>query len=116
MTDKDIKKALECCADKKWLCPQCKYIGRCKQVQRGALDLINRQERKIEELETALFHMGELEQGWIVTGYKNIKAEARKEFAERLKEKKYQAKDVIWHSLDYVVSEKTIDKVLEETE
>ena len=93
MTDNQIIKALECCADEmgcKKGCPcfDPKAKGSCCTIskigiEKIALDLINRQQAEIERLSAESF-------GYNVTklfdNYKaHIKAEAIKEFAERLK-------------------------------
>ena len=70
MTDEQIIKALECCGMRD--CGKCPYVGfkeECGNLSILALDLINRQRAEIEQ---------EINQ---------IKSEAIKEFAERLKEK-----------------------------
>lgn len=82
MTDKEIIKALECCSNQKYIsdCEKCKYFAfDCKDTLiEQALDLINRQQAEIERLK-----------GWqdLLKAEKHslIKAEAVKEFAERLK-------------------------------
>ena len=56
MTDKDIKKALECLCGKGDSCAECIYhkryrFGECrKQVAKDAIDLINRQKAEIDRL------------------------------------------------------------------
>lgn len=89
MTDSEIIKALECCTTKGKSCKNCPaYVkvdrSNCKEAFRGALDLINRQKAEIDCLQKELLkEMYDFE-----TEYDSkIKAEARKEFAERLKEK-----------------------------
>ena len=99
MTDKDIKKALECCGVKRTCrnCPlyeersaDCIYI-----VLKNTLDLITRQQAEIEKLKDAnnifekAFHIQEQNiKDWLPITMFNyeIKTEAYKEFAERLKE------------------------------
>lgn len=52
MSDEDIKKALECCFE--WHCTKCPMVGKylcSKSLREHALDLINRQQERIEELE-----------------------------------------------------------------
>lgn len=84
MSDNDIIKAVGCCEIKD--CHECPYKGytNCREsVMHGALDLINRQKAENERLQAeneeqdqaiinALHRMGQ------------IRAEAIKEFAERL--------------------------------
>lgn len=84
LTPEEIKKALECCVSGK-NCEECSL--NCKApTSKDILDLINRQQAEIERLEKENERYAELEQGCYVTGYKNIKSEAIKEFAERLKD------------------------------
>ena len=80
MTDEQIIKALECCREfSKQSCTECPYHnfghGCLTECFKDALDLINRQKAKIEEFAD----IGKM--------YSEVKAEAIKEFAERLKEK-----------------------------
>lgn len=67
MTDKQIIKALECCADE-WDCDHCPYFNKCSDMKKDALDLINRKNAEIEELrkakvvyETVDYSSGDLE-------------------------------------------------------
>lgn len=82
MTDKEIIKALECC--KKDDCDNCPNdFGNCYANLAGcSLDLINRKQTEIERLQKvndSFTDIGKL--------YSEIKVEAIKDFAERLKEK-----------------------------
>lgn len=86
MTDNEIIKALECCGVDT-SCEGCPYhdVSLCQDnLCKDALSLINRQKAEIERLQGLLVE-------WKKAGYKyadsieNIKAEAIKEFAERLK-------------------------------
>ena len=118
MTDNEIKRALGCCMHSKWSdkCSECFYAecdsekGCVKELLEDALDLINRQQAKIEELTGNLkFVRGTVERqkaeierlqnecfcianereaikDCINTAVEEAKAEAIKEFAERLKE------------------------------
>ena len=88
MTDNEIIKALECCTTNGASCKDCPAFAKvdrsnCKKYFRGALDLINRQKAEIERLEK-----GSLKEAMIFNSktIENVKAEAIKEFAERLKE------------------------------
>lgn len=96
MTDNEIIKALECCGRES--CFGCPYRGKChlgNPMIRDALDLITRQQAEIEKLKDAnntfekAFHIQEQNiKDWLpitVFNYE-IKTEAYKEFAERLKE------------------------------
>lgn len=87
--DKDIIKALELCfAEKgtKQTCGKCPYhkFGELCKVKRGrdTLDLINRQQAEIERLQNENKQFAD-----IGKMYSEIKSEAIKEFAERLKPK-----------------------------
>ena len=81
MTDNEIIKALECCKkDDCYNCPN--DFGNCYANLAGfALDLINRQKAEIERLQETICMLTK-------TGrfYSKVRAEAIKEFAERLKE------------------------------
>lgn len=103
MTDADIIKALECCSygitDKCQECPLSNHGATCMDnLERKALDLINRQQAKIEELEAK--HWGECMQ---IAHYDDeskqfadigklcseIRAGAVREFAEKLKKQAF---------------------------
>jgi hypothetical protein len=87
MTDNEIIKALEYCDDTTYCAKDChlKCLNKsgvlsCRRVLKDSLlDLINRQKAEIERLK----------KGWKadVIETSNIKADAIKEFAEKLKEK-----------------------------
>lgn len=56
MTDKEIKKALECCGNENFRCDECPcqsflYSECYELVTANALDLINRQQAEIERYE-----------------------------------------------------------------
>ena len=85
MTDNDIIKALEC--HSKRMCSECplrEEFGGCSQKAFTlAFELINRQKAELERLQIAnrcFADIGKL--------YSEIRVEAIKEFAEKLKEKK----------------------------
>ena len=86
MTDKEIIKALECCGNVVTsTCKGCPYHithnANCvKALMHDALDLINRQQAEIEELKKVVIddYASEYDS--------KIRAEAIKEFAERLKD------------------------------
>ena len=94
MTDEQIIKGLECCADDSVIrCEECPYgvnIFACNQMQmrKDALDLINRQQAEIEKLDkesTNIVKMlDEKCDECIEFNNRRAKAEAIKEFAERL--------------------------------
>lgn len=80
MTDNDIIKALECCIEGD--CDNCPWDEQtaCNEyMKQDALDLINRQKANVEGLTNAVKYLNEQ--------LSSAKAEAVKEFAERLKEK-----------------------------
>jgi len=88
MTDNEIIKALKCCEYTDELCYMCPEIKDSECIQRlhtMALDLISRQRAEIEYLKSIKFPCGI--QVEVSTKIENeIKSEAIKEFAERLKE------------------------------
>ena len=114
MTDAEIIKALECCtSDKSIYCEdQCPFYERCNKYEnlsKYALDLINRQKAKIEELSEVLSDT-------IRIRYAEIKAEAIKEFAERLKGSKGKISMLIFPregTFDYIPLE-NIDNLVKE--
>lgn len=85
MTDKEIIKALECCNEPPSQCDDCPLSGMvgCQaKTMESALDLINRQQAEIERLQKENNQFAD-----IGKMYSEIRAEAIKEFAERLKQK-----------------------------
>lgn len=92
INDNDIIKALECCTNNKCYTGGCPLIGAtgCVGTLTGsALDLITRQKAEIERVRAKCEKRTQekLELGRIYTQkLKTAKAEAVKEFAERLKE------------------------------
>lgn len=99
MTDKEIIKSLECCCENN-VCPDVcplkdmAYVGDCYQVRsKYTLDLINRQQAEIERLKAGMKKLVEKKRLYIENmqatrefQIEQAKSEARKEFAERLKE------------------------------
>jgi 2-hydroxy-3-keto-5-methylthiopentenyl-1-phosphate phosphatase len=86
MTDNEIIKALECCSHSQH-CSQCPYFHNdeeCIKLEKYALDLINRQQAEIER-ETSLRQQWQEKCKEFLAEKQYIKAEAIKEFAERLK-------------------------------
>jgi hypothetical protein len=89
MTEAEIMKALECCFKKGLLCESC---DECPNMAMGsmcmdnmirdAIDLINRKNAEIEEKSNRLRE--------ILPIVAELKAEAIKEFAERLIEQKHE--------------------------
>ena len=102
MTDKEIIKALGCCHITCG-CSECAYVDcpeDCVETMKlDALNLINRQKAEIERLREELASKGlkysllEREKAEDISGFiddlKLARAEAIKEFAERLKKEKY---------------------------
>lgn len=102
MTDKDIIKALECCDNERdcTQCPMKESYPFCDDIGPGiVLDLIKRQQAEIKWLK-----------GWqdLLKAEKHslIKAEAIKEFAERLKNI-YVVHDGLYSIIDNLVKEIT---------
>ena len=120
MTDNEIIKAVECCTTNGASCKDCPAFvkvdrSNCKKFFKGAIDLINRQKAEKEALingqETLQKYMAE--QKAEIRKYKNCyeqvkwerdlfeeqcktaKAEAIKEFAERLKKSGFNGMDVV---------------------
>ena len=101
-TDEEIIKALELCnkpADPE-ICENCPFCSdfKCLYILKAnALKLINRQKAEIEKLENARQKQAQFlseERGQkyeLIDKLTQVKAEAYKEFAERLKEKKLQS-------------------------
>ena len=93
MTDNEIIKALECCTS--YDCEHCKYeppilvpkssLACNDALMKDALDLINRQRAEIEEKSNKLRE--------IMPIVAELKTEAVKEFAERLKAEKWKHKN-----------------------
>jgi hypothetical protein len=118
MTDKDIIKALECCVSEQYTCEQCAFqeikhydydkgfeiMPNGKQyddwscerwLNNAVLDLINRQQAEIYELQHKIMSCNseierfeaerQMAEGYADALEERAKAEAVKEFAERLK-------------------------------
>lgn len=95
MTDNEIIKALECCVyDDYAKCHyDCPYKTNCRHLSKDAIDIINRQRAEIEQLKFEIAKL--LPEGCsyaIQVEVSNklesqIKSEAVKEFAEKLKNK-----------------------------
>ena len=121
MTDNNVIKALECCqSDDCVKCPMTFITTNishpCKQtVMRFALGLIKRQQAEIERLNGCVKSEDEVRaiaNATIQAGIWIIKSEARKEFAERLKEKAWQG---MWEIVAHVDID-DIDNLLGEME
>lgn len=124
MTDKEIIKALECCCEaelkvdcQKLKCPffdneiyNCMNVDDENAMYRYSLDLINRQQAEIERLTARNFELAEKGEK-VVIAFKNAKAEAIKEFAERLKKRGFADKHYEHESIVYVAD---IDNLVKE--
>ena len=109
MTDNEIIKALECCSDSN--CHECPIEGCTDDIFRNALDLINRQKEKNESLKVDLAKCSIRLDNLYKTA-DEIKSEAIKEFAERLKEKlqwdvEFDNKLVFESDIDNLIKEMT---------
>lgn len=124
MTDEQIVEGLRCCNN--GLCEICPYhedefIADCRE-QNGndALDLIRRQNAEIERLTELVNELAAGNVAWLADNHdlrvelKTAKADAIREFAERLKKRKYQSSDWSRGEHPYVVEESDIDEILEE--
>lgn len=90
MTDNEIIKAMQCVIGNEMLCSECTYqkvlpFPSCRMMcAKNALDLINRQKAENERLEKELMKC-KLEKEMLYQNVEEIKSEAIKGFAERLK-------------------------------
>lgn len=104
-TDDEIVKALEMCnynAD----CDNCPCVGECWNVNKYAIDLINRQKAEIESLKEAYAIYEE------TTGLKLARAETIKEFAERVKDIVDEPALIRGRVIDIIID--TIDNLVKE--
>ena len=119
ITDEEIKSSLEVIATTR-NCNECKIRNckwgtcNCSQITaNAALDLINRQQAEIERLEKIRKADNNL-----ITSlnkcYETAKAEAYKEFAEKLKEKCYEDFQETYEMLSPYVTDDYIDNLLKE--
>lgn len=119
MTDNEIIKALECCGCDNYQCDNCPYAYKTCTVYKDSIDLINRQKAEIERLreETAeliddryatqlLCHLIKKEDDT-----RNVRSDAIKEFAERLKNAFPEANRdnkcpaIYWDDYCYIIDE-----------
>ena len=106
MTDSEIVKALECCKNDGIICGECPYkkVNGCmEKMSADALDLINRLQKELDIMSEE--HLDILER------LETAKAEAYKEFAERLANKAMLPQET---NDDYAVGLTTINKTLKE--
>ena len=115
MTDNEIIKALECCSKPviEECCLECPYhLGgqeNCHKLLGDIIDLINRKQAEIEKLKGSTIVSNIMESQRIK---REAKAEAYKEFAERLNEKAQIAD--CFDSYNMVVGTHFIDNLLKE--
>ena len=98
LTDAEIVKAFKCCADINDKCPECPLKDKNREscvgiLMSNAIDLINRQNAKIEKLKR-YYYQHEYDK-W----EKEIKAEAYKECIEKAKE--YYRKKLVNYQFSY---------------
>ena len=119
MTDSEIIKALRCCADR--YCKGCSEQGKanCKEsIAALSWDLINRQKAEIEKLKKDKYRLNKaLNQS---EDYRIIaKSEARREFAESLKEREIEVDVSFGYGREHytgAVPTVEIDRLLKEME
>ena len=124
MTDNEIIKALECCLSYSCLSCPCEKgasILCLDDLHRYALDLINRQKSEIERLEKDSKRLKKVQMQLddAMKMYTTIKAEAIKEFAERLKKSSSYSVVAdgdreIPSTRRYSISESNIDNLVKE--
>ena len=131
MNDNEILKALECCANEQGCenCPANPHRGNygfcTPPLIRAAFDLVTRQRAKIERFEKEnheKFNKWKILDNRTKQRYAElyeeakavVRAEAIKEFAERLKEQKYQSSDWSRGEHPFVVEESDIDELVQE--
>lgn len=105
MTDKEIIKALECCSSPKANCEDCPCFNKdCISTTPYVLDLINRQQAEIEKLEKVISYLEDV----CNSTPDKVRAEATKEFAERLD------REFAFSSDTQCISAKTIRKFIQD--
>ena len=102
MTEKEIITALECCSTYGVSCTNCPAFvnvdrSNCRQVLKGAIDLINRQQAEIENLNELVVYnatcASKLQMKLV-----DVRAEAIKAFAEKVKANKNNLFNYIYSS------------------
>ena len=109
MTDNEIIKALEEHSEKGWF----DFIHSCSwecitNTLNSVVDLINRQKAEIERLQNKVEELAEVLSNSVRIRYAEVKAEAIKEFAERLKAEMYTERGFSVcpdDKIDYLVKE-----------
>lgn len=123
MTDEQIIKALKYCNTdvRENTCPKCAFYKkhRCSTLMLNAVsDLINRQKAEIENLKVELKAMRgaansyKLENERLLQKLQQAKSEAKKEFAEKIKQRERIMKYDLFPK--YAVSVKDIDDIVKE--
>jgi len=114
LTDNEIKKALECCADSTIMsCAEkgCPFRKFCQEdtnaLEKASLDLLNRKDAEIERLSIENYRLKNTPLNDFIDP---AKSEAIKEFAERLKTYKMQP----FNYDRYLVPLVAIDEVVKE--
>ena len=121
MRDNEIIKAIECClSDEPMPCQQhCPFVEKCRGgecLDTYAIDLFNRQKAEIENYR----HNNQklvVENLQMIKSIKHLKAEAIKEFAERLKDKSSKISLVCSGALvktDYTIAGTDLDNLVKE--
>lgn len=124
MTEEQIIKALEYCSTdvRENTCPKCAFYKkhRCSTLMLNAVsDLINRQKARTKELEERISYLEESidcsrkEYNRSLQKMQQLKSEAIKEFAERLKETAYSYSDISGYR-STVVDADSIDNLIKE--
>ena len=116
VTDEEIIKAVECCSDPCVICDECPLYcvgANCSsfELHRYALDLINRQKSEIKRLQKEV-NLVSIQFQDLQERTDEIKLEAYKEFAERLKRSTVTA--VIGNEIYAVATSKGVDNLLKE--
>lgn len=130
MMDEQIIKALHLCANNNGSCRECPlystYSANCiKKLMNNTLDLVERQQEMIEAIingqetlskalvkKDAEIERLEAEKDNLIRTYKACMTDAITEFAEKIKERKYQSSDWSHGEHPYVVEEDDIDNLL----
>jgi L-lactate utilization protein LutB len=128
MTESEVMESLKICTTYGAKCSDCPaYVkvdrSKCKEVLKGAVEIINSKNAEIERLQKE--SIGKCEMAIAMRNDNNLdvncnycidkaKSEAVKEFAERLKESKYQSSDWSHGEHPYVVEVSDIDNLVEE--
>ena len=134
MTDAEVKKALEHCADVNSICETCVLFipkdddCKCSRVlKRNALDLINRQEQENESLKAEVERLKQIvgftpargsgKSPFLNMVLDNVRAEAYKECIEKVKEHSNKMELVCSGALvktDYTITDEDLDNLLNE--